>query len=313
MSAFVEITLVRHGQSESNVTGRWQGQGDSALSEHGREQAFSLAARLVREGAAFDRWLSSDLQRAHDTGLASAARLGATLEVDPTWREIDVGAWEGLTNAEVEARFPEELAAISKGEQVPVGGGESWADLAARAHRAFEALRGSMRPGERAVVFTHGGVIAALLTTLLGVRRRPRALGNVTNTGVTTIRFEANAPLLVRFNDHLHLGGPRGWSEERREGGAALISVLTDELHGYTQPPIAYDADELDDDPFGHLASSHAGERVALRATPERATAWVSAALGPSRFAPIRGVTHVVASERGYTLADLSSGGPESK
>lgn len=309
MTGVVEITLIRHGQSESNVRGRWQGQGDSALSEHGREQAFALATRLAREGGVFDRWVTSDLQRAHDTGAASAARVGAKLEIVKAWREIDVGAWEGLTNDEVQARFPEELAAIANGEHVPIGGrGESWADLAARAFGAFDALRASLRPGERAVVFTHGGVIAALLTTLLGVRRRPRALGNVTNTGVTTLRFEASTPLLVRFNDHLHLGGPRGWSEERREGGAALVSLLTDELHGYESPDISYDADDLDDDPFGHLASSHRGERVALRASPERATAWVTSALGPSRFAPLRGVTHVVASERGYALADLSSG-----
>ncbi|MEZ4252464.1 MAG: histidine phosphatase family protein [Polyangiales bacterium] len=84
----LEITLVRHGQSESNVSGRWQGHGDSALSPHGREQAMSLASRFAREGARFDRWVASDLSRAHDTGKASAGRLGAKLEVDPAWREI---------------------------------------------------------------------------------------------------------------------------------------------------------------------------------------------------------------------------------
>lgn len=309
MSSPIEITLVRHGQSESNVAGRWQGHGDSALSTHGRDQAMSLATRLVREDARFDRWLASDLRRAHDTGLASAGRLGARVEVDPRWREIDVGRWEGLTREEVAERFPEDVEQLGQGPHVRFGGGESWIDLATRTRAALMELKESMRAGERAVIFTHGGVVAALVTALFEVpMRRPRALGNVTNTGVTTIRFEDEGPRLVRYNDHLHLGAPSGWGEERREAGATLVSLLADASDGYEPPAVRYSHASLGADVLRTVVERHAGERVAIDASPEDVAAIVQSVLGRRSFVDPRGVTHVVASEHGFTLADFACG-----
>ncbi|MCB9612075.1 MAG: histidine phosphatase family protein [Sandaracinus sp.] len=304
----LEITLVRHGQSESNVSGRWQGHGDSALSPHGREQAMSLASRLAREGARFDRWVASDLSRAHDTGKASAGRLGAKLEVDPAWREIHVGRWEGLTRDEVAKRYPEDVANMHDGPHVRFGGGESWIDLVRRTTAALDALRATMKPGERAVVFTHGGVVASLVTALFGVPlRRPRALGNVTNTGVTTIRFDEDGPKLLRYNDHLHLGAPTGWSEERREAGATLVSLLTDPPEGYAAPSLRYAHDVVEPETLQRLVSEHAGKRVAVDTGAEAVARLVAQVLGGERFEVPRGVTHVVASEHGVTLADFNA------
>jgi broad specificity phosphatase PhoE len=302
----LEITLVRHGQSESNVAGRWQGHGDSRLSSHGREQAMALATRFAREGARFDHWVASDLSRAHDTALASAGRLGARVRVEPKWREIDVGRWEGLTREEVAERYPDDVAQLHQGPHVRFGGGESWIDLALRAKAALETLKASMRPGERAVVFTHGGVVAALVTALFDVPlRRPRALGNVTNTGVTTIRFDDEGPRLVRYNDHLHLGGPSGWPEERREAGATLVSLLAGVADGYSAPRLRYAHDALGADALREVATRHAGERVAIDASAEQVARVVESVLGSRNFVAPRGVTHVVASEHGLTLADF--------
>ena len=102
----LEICFVRHAQSVSNAAGVWQGQGDSPLSELGRSQVAAL--RDAISGDDYDLVLSSDLSRAADT----AEALGAPVEHDPRWREIDVGRWEGLTMEQVVERFPEQIAAL---------------------------------------------------------------------------------------------------------------------------------------------------------------------------------------------------------
>ena len=310
----IDIVLIRHGESESNVSGRWQGQGDSPLSPRGREQAEALAARLAGESA--DVLLASDLQRARDTGAAVAARLGATLTTAKEWREIDVGRWEGLTRDEVAERFPEEIARLGRGEMVPIGGGESWADLAVRAEKALQALRRDLAPGQRAFVFCHGGVIAALLTRLFALPlRRPRRLGNVTNTGVTTLRFEGETPRLLQYNDTLHLGPVGKWGEERRQAGAAVLALMADEQApaGYTPTEQAYtlgrDEGAHHDDPLeaiGELARRHGGERVTLRGEGDALRELVHRILARPVTVGPAGVTHVVASERGHALADFN-------
>ena len=93
----MEITVVRHGQSESNRSGLWQGQGDSPLSEEGRLQAGALAYRL--DGHHYDLIVASDLQRAVHT----AETLEYEPEIDPTWRELDIGTWEGRSQVDVAA------------------------------------------------------------------------------------------------------------------------------------------------------------------------------------------------------------------
>ncbi len=223
-SAFV--TFVRHGESESNVVRRWQGHGDSPLSPEGREQARRLGERLA--GITIDRVITSDLQRAHDTALA----LGHPVTVDPTWREIDVGAWEGLTRAEVRERFPEEIAALSEGKMVPIGGGESWLDLAARIDAQLAKLRETLVPGEHVVVASHGGVVATIVSGLFKTRAmRPSPFGRIQNTAVTTVAFDPErGPRLVRFCDASHNKSVSTWAEERRaEHGDTTIALISPE------------------------------------------------------------------------------------
>jgi broad specificity phosphatase PhoE len=217
----VEITLVRHAESESNVTGRWQGQGDAQLSSEGRRQARALGERLA--GERFDVVLCSDLSRCCDT----AEALGLPIERVRAWREVDVGRWEGLTRAEVAERFPDEVARLREGAQdVAIGGGESWMDLHARIEAAFGELRARLEPGARALVITHGGVIHGLLSGLLGLRdQRPRPIGRVSNTGISTVRFDGDAMTLVRYNDSGHLG-PIGQWVGCRTGADRVVTLV---------------------------------------------------------------------------------------
>lgn len=196
----LEVCFVRHAESVSNATGVWQGHGDSPLSERGRMQVDALERALANER--FDLVISSDLSRAADT----AQSAGAPVEFDPAWREIDIGDWEGLTMDEVVEQFPEQIVALKERQTFAVGGGESWPEVFARADGALGALRERMPQGGRTIVFTHGGIIAAILAGLLGARGRwPWPLGRMRNTGRSTLRFTGDRVELLGHNDDSHV------------------------------------------------------------------------------------------------------------
>lgn len=99
--------MLRHGQSEWNAMGRWQGQADIELTDLGYEQARRATEKL----GMFDAVISSDLLRAHRTASIIAEGLGiGLLPPDPRLRETDVGEWQGLTHTQIERDWPGYLA-----------------------------------------------------------------------------------------------------------------------------------------------------------------------------------------------------------
>ncbi|NNC91615.1 MAG: histidine phosphatase family protein [Acidimicrobiia bacterium] len=226
----MEITVVRHGQSESNRSGLWQGQGDSPLSEEGRLQAGALAYRL--DGHHYDLVVSSDLQRAVHT----AEALGYEPEIDPTWRELDIGTWEGRAQEDVAADDPDTLAAVRRGEDVKLGGGESLAEFDARVGAAFETLQARLDPDHRAMVVAHGGVIASLTRYVLGQARSFwSGFGPLENTSLTHFRVHDSGPMLISYNDATHLGPLNRWTQERHDDGNTLLTLIR---HGQTDANI---------------------------------------------------------------------------
>lgn len=223
----LEVCLVRHAQSVSNASGVWQGQGDSPLSDLGRGQVEALHGGL--EGLKYDLALSSDLRRAADTSTALAGRV----DRDPAWREIDVGSWEGLTMEQVVQRFPEEIDALRARRTFRIGGGETWPEVFERADGALQSIRQRLPEGGRAIVFTHGGIIAAILSGLLGVRDRfPWPLGRMRNTGRTTLRFQGTRVELVAHNDDTHLEtGIRQTYEPRADQVLVRLTAMGESDH----------------------------------------------------------------------------------
>jgi glucosyl-3-phosphoglycerate phosphatase len=157
------LLVVRHGESEWNALGRWQGQADPALSPRGEEQAARAAGSLA--GVRIDRVVSSDLRRARRTAGILAEALGVTsIGVEAGLREVDVGEWSGLTRPEIEARWPSLLAAWSEGRLEATPGGES---LTALRVRVVETIRKLLTPaggaGDRTIlVVSHRRAISAL-------------------------------------------------------------------------------------------------------------------------------------------------------
>jgi broad specificity phosphatase PhoE len=163
------VVLVRHGETDYNLEGRWQGSGsDVPLNATGRAQAARVAEDLAaRFGSRLSTIYSSDLARALETAEILAARLGRPVVEAPALRELSHGEWEGRTQAEVEAGWPAQYAAyLADPYRVGRGGGDSYADLERRVWPALERLAEAHR-GERIVAVSHGGPIRLALSRIL--------------------------------------------------------------------------------------------------------------------------------------------------
>lgn len=196
------LLLVRHGETEWNREQRAQGQTDVPLNGNGRRQAQALAGRLRNHN--IGALHSSDLARASQTAAILATALGLHLRLSAAWREIDLGEWAGLSHSEIETCFPEELAALDRGEDIARGGGETLGALRARAAAEFERLA-QIHQGQSVLVVSHGGTLKALICHLirldLGCQRRLSAGGN---TGLSIVEFDSGQPKLTLLNDTSH-------------------------------------------------------------------------------------------------------------
>ncbi|WP_022925651.1 histidine phosphatase family protein [Serinicoccus marinus] len=162
------VIVWRHGETEHNAGGIYQGQLDTELSVRGREQARRAAEVLAARGAV--RLVTSDLTRAVQTATCLAERTGLRTEPDARLREIHVGRWQGLTHQEVLARDPEAQQALERGEDVVRGQtGERVADVAARARAAFEEVVADLPEHGPAVLASHGLASRALVCAVVGL------------------------------------------------------------------------------------------------------------------------------------------------
>jgi probable phosphoglycerate mutase len=168
------VFLARHGETDWNVQGRWQGHTDIPLNEKGREQARRVAVAL--RGAGVSGLVSSDLSRAHETARIVGAELGLDVAyVDADLRERMLGAFEGLTREECEQRHPVAWRAWLD-EQRPPSDGEQPETVAVRVIAAIgRAVDRLVCDGAPALVVTHGGALRAAIRAATGVLPGPIA------------------------------------------------------------------------------------------------------------------------------------------
>ena len=198
-----EILLVRHGETLWNQQGRMQGQQDSPLTELGVRQARQLAARL--KNVAFAALYSSDLGRAYRTAVSIADETGHEVVSDIRLRERNFGIFEGLTHAEIKARYPEYHEAFAKRDpHFVMPGGES-------ARTFYERCLGCLaeialrHEGESAVVVAHGLVLDSVYRAALGMRiEQPRGFP-LLNCSINTFRYEDGRWSAVAMCDVTHL------------------------------------------------------------------------------------------------------------
>lgn len=156
------VVVWRHGRTTWNAQGRFQGQADPPLDQIGAAQSRQAARYLAVDPP--DLILTSDLLRATSTADALRELTGLPVIVEPRLREIDLGSWQGLTRAEVDARYPEQYAAWLNGRMPIERGGETRAHLDDRVLSALRDIR-----VEHVVLVTHGGTSRSIIETLLGI------------------------------------------------------------------------------------------------------------------------------------------------
>ena len=170
MHGTTTLFLVRHGETDWNAAGRWQGQTDVPLNPRGREQAREVAGRLRSVGLA--AIASSDLLRARTTAEIVASELGlAVSPLDAALRERRFGCFEGLTREEVVARFPEAWARYLADPGPAPPGGESREELLGRLLPAV--VSAAVRLPGPVLVVMHGGAMRALLAEHVSGIPRP--------------------------------------------------------------------------------------------------------------------------------------------
>jgi probable phosphoglycerate mutase len=185
------LFLSRHGETDWNAEGRWQGQTDVSLNATGRAQATRMAELL--RGAELSWIVSSDLARASETARIVGAELGLDVEFDRDLRERSFGVFEGLTREECARLYPDAWEDWLELRRTPPGA-ETHETLAARVTAAIARATVRCTTGSRVgagLVVTHGGAIRAAVAAGTGVQVPP-----VVNGAVFRVEWEGH---ILRF------------------------------------------------------------------------------------------------------------------
>jgi broad specificity phosphatase PhoE len=161
--------LVRHGQTDWNLTGRWQGQSPDAppLNETGRVQVLALRSQLknIQVSAIY----SSDLLRSRETAEIIAKQIDRPVIFDSRLREMSLGLWEGMCSDEIKACYSQELAErVRDPLNTCAPQGESPRQVAERVAAAANEM-GSIHRGESILIIAHGISLAILICLSQGI------------------------------------------------------------------------------------------------------------------------------------------------
>ncbi|MQA32493.1 bifunctional RNase H/acid phosphatase [Modestobacter roseus] len=195
--------LLRHGRTEHTPERRYSGSSDLPLSQLGRADAEAAARHLAGRG--IDVIVSSPLQRTRQTAEAAAAVLGVPVEVDTDLRELDFGAWEGLTADEARQKSPLAYRRWSGATDVRPPGGESIADVSARVARARARIL-ERHAGKTVLLVSHVTPIKLLLAAGLGVGDEIVHRVFLEAASLSTVTWASDGRTTVRLvNDTSHL------------------------------------------------------------------------------------------------------------
>ena len=200
-----EFVLIRHGETVENLAGIIQGHYNSELNECGIAQGRAVAERLKRE--MFDVFYTSDLKRAVCTAEMISDAINMPFELEPEFREWNLGVLERQNAMEMREAYPEVMDAFKHAPQkeVIVPGGESHSQFNSRICRMMEKLAGQ-HENKRILIVTHGGVLREVFRLVVGVTLPQNAQPLLTNTGYTRVRKnDAGEWQLCVWNDSAHL------------------------------------------------------------------------------------------------------------
>lgn len=199
------LLLARHGQSAAGARGVIAGlAGCTGLTAAGRDQAGRLARRLAAEHPQVTVLLTSPLRRAAETAEVLGAHLGLAVRVEPDLEELRPGAADGLTLAQIHARYGQ--ADLVQEPQRPLApGGESWSGFRGRVAATLPRLVDDHR-GETLLAVSHAGFVVAAMIALLDIPRPGnQTYLEVAAASLTEWTHDGHRWTLERFNDTAHL------------------------------------------------------------------------------------------------------------
>jgi len=178
------LLLIRHAQTEWNIQRRFQGHGDSPITEEGQEQLLRLKSRLA--GVEFDVVYSSDLGRTMET---SQMLSGKQMVEEPRLRERGVGILEGLNLEQIMADHAEAFRAFRSGDKDhQIEGGESLQNALNRAWTFLEEMP-EKHPGAELAAVSHAGLIRLICKQILGLALDAPNFFQIPNTSLTQLIF----------------------------------------------------------------------------------------------------------------------------
>jgi alpha-ribazole phosphatase len=195
------IYLVRHGEVESGHKKRYIGSTDLDLSPRGEKQA-----RLLFKDNPLESFLcfSSNLTRAKKTADLALRNKGINIKIDPNLREVDFGLWEDLTFNDIKRLYPREVADWAEfNPDFTFPGGESIFDFLMRVTKFGKSIL--KKSNSNILVFTHGGVIRALICYFLGLEPSKYLLFEIKPASITTIKISHGSGVLLGLDNSLSI------------------------------------------------------------------------------------------------------------
>ena len=190
------LLLARHGETDWNRDGRFQGHADPMLNELGRRQAQELGLRLRSEQ--IDAIWSSDLGRAKQTAFYIASQFAMPVRLSGELREMNVGSWSGFTREEIAERWPAEYTLWRET-------GRGWPDgenFDAMQQRVVDAILGiaAAHAGRQVLVVTHGGPMRAIHAHAVGMTLPEHRQLRGVASNCEVVRFEVEDGTLTALD-----------------------------------------------------------------------------------------------------------------
>lgn len=207
------LYIVRHGETEWNKIGRYQGITNVPLNENGIAQAKACGNAL--KDVHFDRILSSDLSRALVTAEMIRGNRQLEIKTDERLREINFGDWEKLLFTEIEERWPGLIDQMyRRPDIVKVPNGESFQEVQDRAWSAVSDFLNENNEDETILITCHGGTIRTILCKLLDISISHCWNFSQGNTAINRVFYngmgESDHNILNLLNDTAHVDNLRG-------------------------------------------------------------------------------------------------------
>ena len=199
---YLELLIIRHGQSEADLLGVHEGRADFSLTELGEKQAKKMAA-FVATHFPPDIILSSPLKRAKSTALTLQEEVGCVLIEDKDLMEFNNGVLAGLSREVAAIKYP--LPPNGRPAHIPIENGESELEFRFRAERIFHKITNEYQEYKRVAIVSHGGLISQFLKAFLQQSNTSNFVYATGDTGIHLLEIKENVRVIRFLNNQAHL------------------------------------------------------------------------------------------------------------